>query len=240
MVGLSDEHNLAPPQALLQIVAEEIKLPLTQIVRRLELARLSSEPAGEVLAEVETSAAAALKLMDSYMLGLNLQDRPWAFQLEPVSVSAALYDTAHSLFDLAKAYEIDLQLQINQTNSPVMAHPAALKAALYSLGYAFIQSHGESAKRKLITLSTGRSSEGIIAGLYGGMEELSAAHLQNACQLYGLARQPFNQLSSGAAAGVFVANKILQAMDGRLKTSHRRGQAGLAAVLAASSQLQLV
>ncbi|MGH7237034.1 MAG: hypothetical protein ACREGF_00675 [Candidatus Saccharimonadales bacterium] len=240
MVGLSDEHNLAPPQALLQIVAEEIKLPLTQIVRRLELARLGGEPAGEALVEVETSAAVALKLMDSYMLGVNLAENQQTLELEPVSVSAALYDTAHSLFDLAKAYEIDLQLQINQPNSPVMAHPAALKAALYSLGYAVIQSHGESGKRRFISLSTARSSNGIVAGLYGGMPELSAAHLQNACRLYGQARQPLNQLSSGSAAGVFIANKILQAMNGRLKTSRRRGQAGLAVILPASPQLQLI
>ncbi|MGH7195667.1 MAG: hypothetical protein ACREGA_02710 [Candidatus Saccharimonadales bacterium] len=238
MVGLWADYNQIAEQSLLRIIADELKLPLTQIARRLELARIDGRTAEQALLDIEASAVAALKLMDSYMLGLDLADHQQALPLEPVSLAAVLNDTAHDLDELAKAYGVCLQLQIERANKPVMAHAAGLRAAFYSLGYALIQAREAHDEPSSITFLINRSAGGVMAGLYGGMPKISAAHLRSACRL-ARARQPLNQFSASSAAGVFVANLILQAMDGRLTTSRRQKQSGLAAILPASRQLEL-
>jgi len=235
------EQGATMPQdvtQLLQSIAEQLKLPLTAIARQAELGQLTGNPAATDLAAVRTHATAAMNLVDCYLLGLQLVREQSSLELEPVSISSTLVETAHELHGFAKQYGASLELRVAGRYEPVMAHRAGLKAALLALGYALLEGYTPSDGR--LTLAVHRTPKGIVTGLYGDYEQLGSAHWHKALELHGKAPQPFGALCSGNGAGVFVAETILQAMSTRLRIGRHQRQQGLATTLQPSQQLRLV
>lgn len=228
-------------QQLLLSVAEELKLPLLQIARRAEQGRLSGEKAGADLTTIQSTADNALRLLDSYALGVRLSLEPELLDLEPVSVSSVLYDTGQQLDALAKNYGVGLELSISGRFGPVMAHRQGLQSALVSLGAALIEALPALEHPQLkLQLATHRSRYGIVAGLYTDTKQLSASALKRGRSLQSSSRQPLLGVSHTSGAGIFVADALLQAMQLDLKASRHQGLYGLGTVLQPNHQLQLV
>lgn len=222
---------------LLRSVAEQLKMPLSTIARQAELGQLTGELTAVDLGAIRTHAAAALTLVDSYLLGLQLMRDQTSLVLEPVSVSSLLVDTAHELSGFAKQYDAKLELHVGGRYEPVMAHSVGLKAALLALGYALLEGHPMNGRR--LMLAVHRTPHGIVTGLYGEYEHLNTEEWRKALALQGQARQPLAELS-GNCAGLFVANTIFQAMSTRLRVGKHRNQQGLATTLQPSQQLSFV
>ena len=225
-------------QQVLLSVAEHLKLPLLQIARQAELGRLTDQP--DLLA-MEATADSALRLLDSYALGVRLSLAEEQLEMEPVSVSSVLYDASHQLDAMAKAYGVALELQIGGRFGPVMAHRQGLQSALVSLGMALIEALPalESPQLKL-HLAVHRCRYGIVAGLYADQRQLSNEALKQGRMMQGSARQPLAGITHASGASMFVADAILSAMQLRLKASRYQGLFGLATVLPPNPQLQLV
>lgn len=225
-------------QELLLSVAEELKLPLLQIARQAERARLDGRANST---QIQTTAEAALRLLDNYALAVRLRLEAAELRTEPVSVSSVLYDAGQQLDSYAKNYGVELELHIAGRYGTVMAHRHGLEAALVSLGSALIEAlpAQESPQLKL-QLATHRSRYGIVAGLYSPTPALTAAALRRGRRLQRHSRQPLLTLSHTSGAGVFVADAILQAMHLRLGVSRHHRLHGLGTVLPPNNQLQLV
>lgn len=224
---------------LLASIAEQLKVPLMTIARQAELGQLTGQTHLADLSGIRTHADAALVLVDSYLLGLQLMRSQTTLDLEPVSVSSTLVEIAHELERFAKQYEVRLEVHIGGRYEPVMAHPVGLKAALLSLGYGLVEAQAAT-DTKSITLATHRTPHGIVAGLYGAQEPLATSEWRTALALCGQATQPFTGLSASSGAGIFVAHTILQAMETKLRVGKRLRQYGLATTLQPSQQLQFV
>ena len=231
-----DNHS----SLLLRSVAEELKLPLLQIGREAELQNLIANNNPVDLKRIQTNADIALLLVDSYLLGLELNELQSELILEPVSLSAALNDAAHTLSRFANQYNAKFELSSSGKYGPVMAHAAGLKAALLSLGYSLIGVSPIESEQRQVILGVHQSARGLVAGVYGDFENLDGSHLKQARLLCGRARQPFRMLTSGSAAGVFVADTIFKAMHTNLSVSRHQNRAGLAATMQPSKQLVLV
>jgi hypothetical protein len=227
-------------QHLLLSVAEQLKLPLLQIARQAELAKLTSNPAD--LSRIQTTADMALHLLDSYVLGVQLAtNERKLFETEPVSISSVLYDAGEQLAPIAKAYDVTLDLRLDGKYGPVMAHREGLQSALVSLGYALIEALPSLDRPQLrLQLAAHRCRYGIVAGLYCEAEELTTEALRQGRQLYGRARQPLTGISSSSGAGVFVADALLHAMQSQLTVSRHHKLRGLGAILQPNPQMQLV
>ena len=227
-------------QQLLLSVIEQLKLPLLQIARRAELA--ASRPDTLDVSGMQVTADIALRLLDNYLLGVQLASQDaTVFTMEPVSVASVLYDTGTALEPFAKAYGVRLDLRIDGRYGPVMAHRQALQAALVSLGHALVEALPALETPQLtLQLSAHRCRYGIVAGLYCETGQVTTQALRLGRQLYGRARQPLGAVSHANAAGVFVADAILHAMDAQLIASRHHRLHGLGAVLPLNPQLQLV
>lgn len=228
---------------LLLSVAQQLREPLTVIARQAELGLMTPDkPATEELTAVGIQTSLAMHLVDSYLLGLQLLAEQETLDLEPVSVASTLVDTSHELSKYAKQYGVRLELSVAGRYEPVMAHGKGLRAALLSMGYALIASGAAQAdaKTRQLTIATHRTAQGIVAGMYGQYDALTAQSWRQAMQLYGQAAQPFAALSSGSGAGVFVADALSRAMDSHLRIGRYAHQTGLAMTLTPSQQLQLV
>jgi hypothetical protein len=227
-------------QHLLLSVTEQLKLPLLQIARQAELAQMTGSL--DDVARIQTTADMALKLLDSYALGVQLAtNEQRMFEMEPVSISSVLYDVGTELQPMAKAYDVTLDLNLGGKYGPVMAHRRGLQSALTSLGYSLIEALPSTDRTQLnLQLCAHRCRYGIVAGLYCEAEELTTEALRQGRQLYGRARQPLTKLSSASGAGIFVADALLHAMRAELTVSKHHKLRGLAAVLQPNPQMQLV
>lgn len=225
-------------QQLLLSVAEQLKLPLLQIARQAEIGLLTNE---SDLRTIQTTADTALRLLDNYVLGVRLALDTQALTIEPVSVSAVLYDSGQELSRLAQNYGVDLELHIGGRFGTVMANRVGLQSALVSLGAALIEALPALEQPQLkLQLATHRCRYGIVAGLYSDTQQLTTDALRHGRQLMGDSRQPLTGLTHTAGAGVFVADSILKAMQLKLQVSRHHGLFGLGTVLLPNHQLQLV
>lgn len=237
MVNLSGEA-IEGQERLLRALAEQLKLPLLQIAHRAELSR--QQQTDEALRHIEDTASLALKLIDNYLLSTRLHQT--VLILEPVSLSAMLHDTAQALQPVARQYGCELQLALNGKYGPVMAHPRGLAAALISLGQVFIEAGTlvDSSKKRIVTLAAHRSRQGITAGIFSDVEQLTSDIYRRAQTLYGHARQPLHAVTAASGAGVFVADSLLAAMATPLRVASHQKSKGLAATFLPSRQLSLV
>lgn len=225
-------------QQLLLSVAEELKLPLVQIARQAEVGLLTGDTD---LKQIQNTANTALNLLDNYALGVRLALDQTQLDIESVSVSSVLYDVGQQLDGLAKNYGVELELEIAGRFAPVMTHRRGLQAALVSLGAALIEAlPAQEGSQLKLTLATHRSRYGIVAGLYSQTKQLSNEALHQGKELQSKSRQPLNKLSHTSAAGVFVADSILNSMELNLHASRHHNLYGIGTILKPSQQMQLV
>jgi hypothetical protein len=121
---------------------------------------------------------------------------------------------------------------------PVMAHPAGLRSALLSLGYALLEGYPIE-RGGYLTLGVHRTPHGLVAGVYGHYQQLDTEAWRRSLVLQGNVPRPLSALSNNGA-GLFVAQTILQAMQTSLRIGRYRRQQGLATTLQPSQQLSFV
>lgn len=233
-----DDH-----ERLLLSVVEQLCKPLLQVSRLSELAGTAGQdfPHDEAWHTVQAVAGSGLHLVESYALSLRLQGRLSLLEVEPVTVSSLLYDAAEALRPYAKQYGVELDLDTGPRLAPILGDRNVLHSAMVSLGQVFVEATAErEGDERLVRLAAHHGRYGVVAGLYGSAQHVGAESLRRARAMQGRARQPLQQLVSGPAAGVFVADSLLHTLSSRLHVARYRKLTGLAATLAPSQQLQLV
>ncbi len=216
-------------------LADELKLPLTQIARLAELAE--SQDTTENLQSIEIAANSGLKLIDSYLLITSSPQLQ--LPLTPVSVTAILYDVAQELYDLSKLYDSRLDIKVTGSMPQVMANESGLKAALLALAYTFLTG-GLRRPKQSLTLIAKSSEEGIDTGVVSPTANVSAEDLQVARKLFGQARQPASGFTQNSGVGIYIADSLLAGMEAPLRAIKSGRQTGLAATLLPSQQLALL
>lgn len=241
MRQVGDGAQLNGQDRLFLGVAEQLARPLLTLSRISELAS-SDDPkqASHYWQMVQGIADSSLQLVESYSLSLRVHGKLTPLALEPVTISSLLYDAAESLAPFASRYGVRLELDTGPRVQPVLADRAVLRSAFESLGQVFITAQAEAGDHSPVHLSAHRSRYGVVAGLYGGSVQLGTESLRRARQVHGTARQPLQQMVSGSATGVFVADSLLQALESKLHVARYHNMSGLAATLQPSKQLQLV
>jgi hypothetical protein len=223
-------------------LGEELKLPLQQIAREAELQRVLHDNLEIPLRNIQTSADVSLQLLDSYLMSLRLGFLSESkLELTPVSVAAVLHETAERLQTIARQYGVEVELHIDGRYEPVMAHRTGLMNALVALGYALIEALPAAEPSKLrLEFAAHRTKYGIVAGMYGELNQLTPQAFRRSKALAGQASQPLTGSLPGSGAGVFVADALLRAMESHLRVGRFHKLPGFAVTLPPSQQLQMV
>lgn len=219
-------------ERLLRALAEQLKLPFLQIARQTELYSVQHPE----LRSVTSIAESSLRFIDSFLLSLEAGQQ--ALQLEPISVSSVLYEAAQVLEPAARKYNCELEVQLSGKYGPVMANRKSLEAALVMLGHSFIEAYPDTMPHKVV-LGAHRSAQGLVTGLFHS-QKLTTDMLRRGRALHGQTQQAIPALSSTAAAGIFVADKLFTQMAAPLHVARHSSLSGLATTLMPSKQLQLV
>jgi hypothetical protein len=225
---------------LFAALAEQVKLPFMTIAHAAELLRLNpgADELEKLLATISLTSDAAMKLIDGYLLSVQLQQGA-TLPLEPVSLGSVVYDTAQRLAAYARAHDCEIEVDIRGRYGPVMARTEVVKTALEALGYSFIEAASRPGLKTKVVVSVRKISGGISAGVYSDMA-ISSALFKQAKILKGLARQPLGDFSAGSGAGVFVADALFDWLDSPMRVARLSGLQGLASTLIPSRQLNLV
>lgn len=233
---MSDNQGL-----LFTTLAEQVKLPFVTVKHAAELLRAhpNAEELERLLQTIALTSSSALKLIDSYLLSVKLQNEP-GLPLEPVSLSSVMYDTAHALDTYAKAHDCEVEIRLGGKFGPVMARREVVQSAIESLGYSFIDAVSRPDASTKVTLAVRRTAAGISTGVYSDMDKLNSGLLRQAKVLKGLARQPLGDFSAGSGAGVFVADALFEFLDSPVRVAKFQNLFGLAANLTPSKQLSFV
>lgn len=238
-MDLSDDNSSKDrEQQLLQALTEQIKLPLLHISQHVELARMGNDVK---LDHIENVAEMGIHLIDSYLLSRQLSRKQVSLELEPISISSVLNTAAERLDKIAKEYSCEINLHLSGRYGPVMGHKQSLEAAMVALGYSFIEAQqGQDITKPKLVLAAHKSRSGIVMGTYGDNKDLTSDMLKRSKHLHGRARQSISVLSHSAAAGIFIADALLNLMEGKLQVSRHTKLSGLAVTLAPNPQLKLV
>lgn len=244
MQQIGDGVSLSGQERLFLSLAEQFTRPLLQLAQIAELAAGDDlETSMERWKTVRAIAGSSLQLAESYALSLRVQGKVTPLELEPVTISSLLYDTAQNLQPFARAYGVELELEPGPRVQPIIADRTILQSALTSLGQVFVVAQAETPVEdapQLVRLAAHRSRYGVVAGLYGQSTQIGPDSLRRAQALHGKASEPLRHVVSGPAAGVFVADSLLHTLATQLHAARYRSLTGLAATLQPSQQMQLV
>lgn len=233
--------SLSDQEKLFVSLAEGVSHTMLQLARLSEAAKfLPPRRRPEQWRTVHDISSASLQLLEGYTHLLRLHGGTAEPHLEPVAITSLLHDTVHILAPYAKQHEIEIMLDMPSRLEPVVSDRAILQSALLSLGQVFISAQAETDEPGVLRLGAHRGRAGIITGWYGQGYELTAWALRRARRLHGAVHQPFHELTSGAASGVFVADGLLEAVSSGLHVARYHKVQGLAATLPMCRQLQLV
>lgn len=222
-------------------LADYLRLPLLNIALGAELTDIDKQlNSQEALARIGVTASTTLGLIDSFLLAEQTRTGQVSLDLEPVSISAALYDAAHQLAPIAKLHQCKINVSYHSGQQPVMAYRPALQAALLSLGQVFIEAVTQKQKTVLISLASYKLKDGIATGVFAKNIKLNRSYFKRALYLGGRARMPLPELVGSSGAGVFIADSLFDAMSSKLRVARHSNLSGLAATLITSRQLSLV
>lgn len=232
--------RLTKEEQLFLGLVEQLTRPMLQVSRLAELAKNDPASGKEYWEIAEAVTSSSLQLLESYALSLRVHGSVTPLEFESITVSSLLYDTAESLKLFAKQYGVGLELDTAPRLQPIITDRKVLQSAMTSLGQVFIAAQAEAESETAVRLGAHRSRYGIVAGLYGGSQQLGVDGLRRAKALKGRARQPLQRLVSGPAAGVFVADSLLETLSAHLHVARYHKLTGLAATLEPSQQLQFI
>jgi len=233
--------RLGSQEQLFLSLTEQLTRPLLQIAQLAELGTADDLETARIHWDmVQLISGASLRLVESYALSLRVQGHVTPLQLEQITVSSLLYDAAQILEPFARQYGVKLELDPGPRMQPVLADRTVLQSAMVSLGQVFVQSQAEHDEPAPVQFSAHRGRYGVVAGLYSSLPRLGTDSLHRARSFKGRVHEPLAQLVSGPAAGVFVAESLLQTLATRLHVARYRNLTGLAATLEPSAQLQLI
>lgn len=221
---------------LLRALAEELRLPLLQIARQAELANMGGNGQPNIKV-IEATSEAAIRLVDSYLYSTQVLLGQQSLPLEPVSVTATMYDTAQYLRKLAKIYDCDIDVRVRGKCGLVMANAKGLQAALTSLVYAFVGSNQRTNKQRIVLMAM-KDGQGITAGVMTNAE-IEKGTLAKARELYGKARQPASAITHKSGAGIYVADALFKSMESELRVVKQNASTGLMATMLPSYQTAL-
>lgn len=231
--------GVATEERMLLALAEQLKLPLLRIARTAELEQMVDKTSSENIRNISQIADNALILLEGYLLSTDRQMNN-VLDLEPVSVSAVLNDTAHKLSFLAKQNNCDLKISLSGKYGPVMAHRLSLESALMLLGTGMIEARSQGDSKHLIELAVRKNRHGLTVGVFDNQPGLTSDALRRGRVLYGLAKQAMPTLSGANGANIFVADALFGTMETFLRVARHNKLTGLAATLQPSSQLSLI
>lgn len=187
---------------------------------------------------IERISKHALAVLDYALFAI--ESRQTALPLSAVSAVAAAEDVMQELWQLARSYDVKLELEATKRLGPVYANEAALRGALHGLTHSAITAQTTQAKRKIIISVQGTQPGQQRLGVLAPGLHFSSASVTRARELATKARVSAPNELYGGGLGLLVSDELTRALDSKLTDIRRHGQRGVGFYISTSNQLSLV
>ncbi len=190
------------------------------------------------LTDIERISKHALTVLDYALFAIETKQA--SLPLHAVSAVAAAEEVASELSQLAKVYDVKLQLEVTRKLQPVFANESAIKGVLHGLAHSAITAQTIDQKRTVVisvqATQPGKQRLGVVApGLGFTSKSINRArNLANSARVVA----PTELYSGGL--GLLVSDELTKALDSALTTIRRHKQSGVGFYVSTSNQLQLV
>ena len=199
---------------------------------------IKSTPRRQQLADIEKVSGHALTMLDYALFALETQQTSLA--LTPVSAVAAAQDVVQELRQLAKAYDVTLELDVTKKLSPVYANEAAIKGVLHGLAYSAITAQSAEPNRTVVLSVQGTQPGQQRVGVFAPGINFTSKSIERARTLASSARVTApNELYAGGL-GLLVSDELTKALQSSLTTIRRHKHSGVGLYISTSNQLLLV
>lgn len=216
---------------LFMCLAEQLKIPFVQIKSMTDMAHDVEKK------EINEISKINLKLIDGFLLSLRLS-RQTQLELEPVPIGSLLFDVYQAVSGFADMNSCKLTVDVDRKCGLVMADYRVIKYALSNLVYSFVNSSSENTDIKLIAKPT--ANQLVMTGIFAKKTNINKTLFKKAKMIKGIAHQPMQNFVNDNAAGVFVADSLLEHIGSSLDVRRVDGYSGLATFIRPSNQLSLV
>lgn len=214
--------------SLLRNLAEDLKLPLTQIINQ-----------SDDSFKVQGTALSGIHLIDTYILCNKIISGQQQLIVEPISLRPLFDDVAHKLAVTAKKQKFVIENQYPpRTPSVVLSDKKLLSSLLSALGYSILQNGGPEINRLQFIIK--KQQNNISAGLYSTATAIKPGDLSATRKLKGRASVLSSNLKYGSSSGIAIADTIAQLLSTELTVSKHNNHSGLAVLLSPSRQLSLL
>ena len=190
------------------------------------------------LIEIEKISKNALSMLDYALFAI--ETRQTALPLSPISATAAAQDVMQELQNLAKSYDVTLELDATKRLQPIYAHESALKGVIHGLAYSAITAQSSEQKRRVTVSVQGTQPGQQRIGVFAPGITFTGKSIERARAVSGTARVSAPAELYAGGLGLLVSDELSKALHTSLTTVRRHKHSGVGFYVSTSNQLQLV
>lgn len=188
--------------------------------------------------EIEKISKHALSMLDYALFAIETKQT--TLPLSPISATAAAQDVLQELWQLAKSYDVTLELDATKRLQPIYAHEAALKGVLHGLAYSAITAQ-TTEQHRTVTISVQGTQPGQQRlGVFAPGVSFTGKSIERAKAVSGRARLAAPSELYAGGLGLLVSDELSRALHTELTTIRRHKHSGVGFYVSTSNQLQLV
>lgn len=191
------------------------------------------------ITDIERLSKHALTSLDYALFAIN--NIQTELPLTSVSAAAAAQDVAQDLWHIARAYDVDLQVDISKKLDPVFTNEPALKGSLHGLASSLITARDPEAKKQRVVLAvqqTAPKTQRI--GVFSSDIKMSLAGVRRANKFANSSRMAAPMDLSGSGVGLVVSGQLVDLLQSKLQAFAHKGQPGLGFYVPMSAQLSFL
>lgn len=163
-------------------------------------------------------------------------------QLTSISAAAAAQDVASELSNIARAYNVELEMLASKKLEPVYANQSAVKGSLYGLLSSMIVSCPSAGHKKskivVAVQQTAISTQRI--GVYSEDISISLADISKAGNLSSKAKMSSPETTSSSGIGYALAGQFVDLLNSDLQSFSHKAAKGVGFYVPISHQLALI
>ncbi len=224
---------------LLRVVANELKLPLTNIQSTASMlvnGQFDGDEISEQNARLLINSLQAVDMIDGILLAGRIQTNQTALDLTAVNVSSVAREAHAELNGLAARYDRTLRLQTTDSLAPASANYEALKTSLNSMLSSLIR----SSKSEVIEILVHNRLDRVMITLRDEGQVFSNQTVKSVLNNLGRSVQPAKSLPSSSGLGVYISSVLMEAMNGKFDAYTIGNKRSITFSLQKSEQLTLL
>jgi light-regulated signal transduction histidine kinase (bacteriophytochrome) len=197
-----------------------------------------SESKDNRIDEINLLSRHALNILD-YAFYLTQYEQT-ELPLTTISGAAVVQSVASELNQFAKAYNVELELDITKTLEPVYSNEHVMRGALYGLLSSLIAGCGNPKKSRIIIAAQETTPTTQRYGVYSSDIVVNPKIIRLARAMVGKARSMTPTELHTSGLGLLIADESVNSINSQLNQFSHKGNKGVGFYLPMSTQLSLV